>query len=203
MPALAKNRITWDNCVSLAVNNTSVNVGRNSSVMTEARKKSKNIILIGFPCHMTNNYASKATQVFVKVASNSNVEVIFTSFYVYFDYSSKSKIFLFSFVSCVISTCKTINFRSVHWFDKSTCTARKSCETCVVFKKLFLSVTPDMKKGQELKTRNNRLISESIHPFLKQLLKFLDSALPSLIQLSDSFFLCTWLMLCTFAQLTY
>ena len=59
MPALAKNGSTWDNYVSLAVNNTSVNVGGNSSVMIEDRKKNKNIILIGFPCHMTNNYASK------------------------------------------------------------------------------------------------------------------------------------------------
>ena len=43
-----------------------------------------------------------------------------------------------------------------------------------------------MKKGDELKTRNNRLISESKHPLLKQLHRFFDSVLPSLIQFNDS-----------------
>ena len=43
-----------------------------------------------------------------------------------------------------------------------------------------------MKKGDELKTRNNRFISESKHPLLKQLHRFLDSVLPSLIKFNDS-----------------
>ena len=38
--AMMKNNITWDNCVSLAVDNASVNVGRSKSVIVEARKKS-------------------------------------------------------------------------------------------------------------------------------------------------------------------
>ena len=37
--SVTKNDLTWDNCVSLAVDNTSVNVGRNNSVIVEARKK--------------------------------------------------------------------------------------------------------------------------------------------------------------------
>ena len=44
--AMMKNNITWDNCVSLAVDNTSVNVGHNNSVIVEARKKNKHIILM-------------------------------------------------------------------------------------------------------------------------------------------------------------
>ena len=37
--SMTKNDLTWDNCVSLAVDNTSVNIGRNNSVIVEARKK--------------------------------------------------------------------------------------------------------------------------------------------------------------------
>ena len=43
---MTRNSITWDNYVSLAVNNTSVNVGRPNFVKAEARKKSKNMLFI-------------------------------------------------------------------------------------------------------------------------------------------------------------
>ena len=37
--SMTKNDLTRDNCVLLAVDNTSVNVGRNNSVIVEASKK--------------------------------------------------------------------------------------------------------------------------------------------------------------------
>ena len=40
--AMMKNNITWDNCVSLAIDNTSVNVGRSNSVIVEAGKRTHN-----------------------------------------------------------------------------------------------------------------------------------------------------------------
>ena len=48
--------------------NTSVNVGRNNSVIVESHKKNEHIILMGCPCHIVHNAASKATKAFVKVA---------------------------------------------------------------------------------------------------------------------------------------
>ena len=39
--ALIKNDITWDKCVSLGVDNTSVNIARHNSVIVEARKKNE------------------------------------------------------------------------------------------------------------------------------------------------------------------
>ena len=50
-----------------------LNVGRTNFVIVEARKKNKSM-LMGFLCHMDNNNANKSTQVFVKVADNSNEE---------------------------------------------------------------------------------------------------------------------------------
>ena len=52
---------------------------------------------------MANKNVSKATQVFEKLADNSNVEEFLIGIYVHFDYSWKRKIFLFSFMSFVIS----------------------------------------------------------------------------------------------------
>ena len=70
---MARNGITWDNYVSLTVNNTSVIIGRTNSVIVEATKKNKNM-LMGFSCHMANNNARQSKQLFMKVADNSNVE---------------------------------------------------------------------------------------------------------------------------------
>ena len=79
---------------------------------------------------------------------------------------------------------KTIKFRRVRQLGMSTCIAKKSCETYSVFKKSFFQA-PDTKKGDILKTRNNRLISESKHPLLEQLLRLL-----SLMQFNGSFPFC-------------
>ena len=49
---------------------------------------------MGFPCHIANNNASKATQAFENVANNSNMEEFLVGSYVHFDYSWKRKIFL-------------------------------------------------------------------------------------------------------------
>ena len=84
---MARNGITWDNYVSLAVNNTLVKVGPANPIIVEAWKKIKNM-LIGFPCHMANNNASKSIQIFVKIAANSNVEELLLGINVHFDYSS-------------------------------------------------------------------------------------------------------------------
>ena len=72
----------------MAVNNTSVNVGQTNSVIVEATKKNKNM-LMGFTCHIANNKASKPTQIFEKVANNSKVEELLVGIYVHFGYSSK------------------------------------------------------------------------------------------------------------------
>ena len=100
--ALKKNKITWDKCVSLAVANTSVNVGQNNSVIVEARKKIEYIILMHCRCHIAHNAVSKATKAFVKVVNNCDVEELLVDIYFQFHYSSKHKNML-SFVNVVIS----------------------------------------------------------------------------------------------------
>ena len=123
--AMMKNNIKWDNCVSLAVGNTSVNVGHNNSVIVEARKKNEHIILMGCPCHIAHNAASKATKAFVKVADNFDVEELLVDIYFHFDYSSKRKNLLVEFCEfCGQQYCKIIKFHSVRWLGMSTCIER-------------------------------------------------------------------------------
>ena len=123
--AMMKNNITWNNCVSLAVDHTSVNVGRNNSVIAEAREKNEHIILTCCPCHIAHNAASKATKAFVKVADNFNVEELLVDIYFHFDYSSKRKNLFVKFCElCDQLYCKIIKFHSVGYLGMSTCIKR-------------------------------------------------------------------------------
>ena len=59
-----KNEIPWENCISLGVDNTSVNVGKHKSLIVEARKQNANIILMGCSCHIAHNTAKHSTTAF-------------------------------------------------------------------------------------------------------------------------------------------
>ena len=63
--AFANNGILWDKCISLGVDNTSVNIGKHHSLITKAREKN-DVILMGCPCHMAHNTARHATKAFEK-----------------------------------------------------------------------------------------------------------------------------------------
>lgn len=212
--ALVKNDISWDKCVSLAVDNTSVNVGRHNSVIVEARKKNEDIILMGCPCHVAHNTASKATNSFVKVANNFDVEQFLVDIYFHFDYSSKRKNLLAEFCEfCDQQYCKIIKFHSVRWLGLSTCIERV-LKLFPSLKSCFLSLPPDMNNGVESETRNNRLINSFKHPLLEVFLSFLHASLQPLITLNlllqltdplihilhDALFSCTSLLLSRFAQ---
>ena len=59
-----KYDIPWENCVSLGVDNTSVNVDRHNSLIVESRKRNNNIFLMGCPSRTAHNAAKKATTAF-------------------------------------------------------------------------------------------------------------------------------------------
>ena len=44
-----QNELSWNNCISLGVDNTSVNIGKHHSLVTKAREKNSDIILMGCP----------------------------------------------------------------------------------------------------------------------------------------------------------
>ena len=64
--AMMRNNIIWENCVSLVADDSSLNVRCINSVIVEARKSNEHIILMGCPCHIPHNAASKATKAFVE-----------------------------------------------------------------------------------------------------------------------------------------
>ena len=200
---LVKNDITWDKCVSLGVDNTSVNVGRHNSLNVEASKKNEDIILMGWLCHIAHNTASKATNSFVKVANNFDVEQFLVDVYFHFDYSSKRKNLLAEFCEfCDQQYCKIIKFHSVHWLGLSTCIERV-LKLFPSLKSYLLSLSPDINNGVESETRNNRLIS-FLHASLQPLITLnllLQRTDPLIHILHDALFSCTSLLLSRFASL--
>ena len=171
-----------NNYVSLAVDNTSLNVGRNNSVIVEARKKNEHIILMGCQCHIAYNAASKATKAFVKVVDNFDVEELIVDIYFHFDYLSKRKNVFVEFCElCDQQYCKIVKFHSVRWLGMSPCIER-ILRLLSLLKSYFESLDPKMKNGVEIKFRINRLINAFKHSLLNECLN--DRVLPPLIRLN-------------------
>ena len=46
---LRENRVDWENCAVIGLDNTAVNVGKKNSIMTQVLAKNKNIFIDGCP----------------------------------------------------------------------------------------------------------------------------------------------------------
>ena len=210
--SMEKNMVSWDKCVSLGVDNTSVNVGKHNSVIVEARKKNKDIILMGCPCHIAHNTASKATKSFVNVVKEFDVEQLLVDVYFHFDYSSKRKNLLVQYCDfCDQQYSKIIKFHSVRWLGLSSCIERV-LKLFPSLKSYFLSLPPD--RQEDADTRNNRLIHAFQNPLLEIYLLFLSASIQPLITLNlllqrtdplihilhDALFSCSSILLSRFAQ---
>ena len=88
---LRENRVDWENCVAVGLDNTAVNVGKKNSVMTRVLAKNKNIFINGCPCHITHNTANKTTVRFSEV-SGFDIEDFLLDLFHWFNKSSKRKV---------------------------------------------------------------------------------------------------------------
>lgn len=66
---LQKYGISWDNCISVGVDNTSINFGKRKSVMTKVLEKNPAVFFNGCPCHIIHNTACKAGDAYVSATT--------------------------------------------------------------------------------------------------------------------------------------
>ena len=82
---LIENEISWDNCIGLGVDNTSVNIGIRNSIRTRVLTKNSSTYVMGCPCHIVHNTALKASASFLEVgAIIQNSLIIIIAYYNYF-----------------------------------------------------------------------------------------------------------------------
>ena len=151
--AFVKNGVSWAHCVSLGVDNTSVNIGKLNSLIVKARKMNENIILMGCPCHMAHNTAGKAEKEFEKYV-DFNAEQFLVDLYFHFDYSSKRKNLLVEFCDfCGQEFHKILKFLSVCWLGLSTCLER-TLKMNPSLQSYFLSQEPEKEMVNEQSQKN-------------------------------------------------
>ena len=84
--AFVANDVSWDNCVSLGVDNTSINVGKHRSLFVETTKLNPQIMLMGCPCHIAHN----ATDALENCVNGFDIKELLVDIYFHFD-NSKTK----------------------------------------------------------------------------------------------------------------
>ena len=87
---LRENRVNWETCVVVGLENTAVNVGKTNSIMTRVLAKNKNIFINGCPCNIIHNTVNKAAERFSEVSRFDDKDFLVDLFH-WFDKSSKRK----------------------------------------------------------------------------------------------------------------
>ena len=64
---LSKHSISFGNCVGIGLDNTSVNMGCRNSIKTRILQMNPAVHVMGCPCHIVHNTASKAGVAFEQV----------------------------------------------------------------------------------------------------------------------------------------
>lgn len=67
---LTKHSISFSSCVGIGLDNTSVNMGCNNAIKTRILQKNPSVQVMGCPCHIVHNTATKAGVAFEEVGSH-------------------------------------------------------------------------------------------------------------------------------------
>ena len=78
--AFSHRGISWQNCVGISLDNTSVNMGCHNSISTKVQSANSSIYIMGCPCHIVHNNAVKADDAFERYDSYAYANVNFCSY---------------------------------------------------------------------------------------------------------------------------
>ena len=171
---LSKVGVSWDNCVDIGMDNTSVNLGRNNSIMTRVLAKNDSIYVNGCPCHIVHNTANKSASSFA-LGTGFDIEDVLVDVFHWFDKSSKRKVTLEGFCEFMEQEYKKIiKCVSTRWLSL------ESAVTCCLklypfLKSYFLSVD---EKGP----RFERLVTKFTDPMTELYMYFYQFSLQSFIR---------------------
>ncbi len=119
-----KDKLPYENCVSLSVDNTSTMVGKNNSVASRFKQKNPEIFISGCPCHLAHIAASHANDGFSE-ALRLNVENVCIDLFYWFGKSSKRKGKLREYFDfCDQEYVGILKHFSIHWLSLEKCMER-------------------------------------------------------------------------------
>jgi hypothetical protein len=121
---MTAHAIPWSNCVGFGVDNTSVNIGRNNSIMTRVITLNPACYFMGCPCHLVHNVACRASGSLAK-QSGFDVEDMCVDVFFYFEHSTKRKSLLAEFSDfCDIKYRKIVKHVNTRWLSLETAVQR-------------------------------------------------------------------------------
>ena len=109
--------IPWGNCVSLSVDNTSVNLGARNSLCSRIQAVVPHVYVLGCPCHILHNTSSKAASILASV-TGYDIEDLAVDVGYWFDKSTKRKAGLEEFCAfCDTSYKEVVLHSSTRWLS--------------------------------------------------------------------------------------
>lgn len=161
----------WLNCISVGVDNTSVNIGIRNSIKSRVLQRNSNIYFNGCPCHIIHNTAHKAGEEFTSYCNFDLEEFVIDLFY-WFDKSTRRKNELACFCSfCDQAYRSIVKHVSTRWLSLESAVER-SLKQYQSLKSYFLS-------SHESQARFIRLQHAFEDPLTEVYLLFHQSLLPT------------------------
>ena len=168
--ALLTRSISWNNCVGVGVDNTSVNIGCHNSIMTRVHEVNPSVYFMGCPCHIAHNTASHAADALSK-ATGFDVEELGVDIFYWFDKSTKRKANLHDYCCfCDVEYKQVLKHVSTRWLSLERAVER-ILKVYNGLKSYFLSES-------ESQARFKRLHSIFSNPLSEVYLLFYQSILP-------------------------
>ena len=114
----------WDNCVGMALDNASVNLGKSNSIRTRVLQKNPAVYFNGCPCHIVHNTSRAASSNF-EDKTGFDVEDFLVDLYNCFDHSTKRKNALLEYTMfCDQEYRKILKHLSTRWLSLETAVSR-------------------------------------------------------------------------------
>ena len=112
---LSNAGVSWDNCVGMGMDNTSINLGINNSTMTRVLEKNNSVYINGCPYHIIHHTANKGASSFA-LETGFDIEDMLVDVFRWFDKSNKRKNTLEEFCEFMEREYKKIiKLLSTHW----------------------------------------------------------------------------------------
>ena len=174
---LHQSGISWKNCVSLSVDNASVNMGRRNSLSSRVLKEHDKVYIIGCPCHILHNTAAKAGTSFTG-ATGFDIEELVIDVSYWFDASTKRKGGLEEFcIFCDIAYKEVVAHVSTRWLSLEKAVNR--------ILQLYEALVSYFKSNSESQARFKRLNVCFSKPITEVYLLFFQSVIPSFTKLNQ------------------